>query len=507
MGQSHAYLLPRPLAGPMGARKRKTTSSQVKKSGIDDRNGVSGDDAQQCKAVATLFGAFLFSCMCTAGIWYVYIRDRTALEYVTIRSVDVLTLPSPDASFVEDVVAAGRPVIIRNSLVNKWPARTKWTPDYFIKNQKHLSGVYENSNKWFGPYYQPDKPMGVFTERINNYRTNLTLTTKEFVNRISGGQSSKGYIYYTSEIDRLGEWALTDIEPYGDLLSPNPAHSSINVWIGQPSVIAHCHYDGYHNFYAQLYGRKRFRLFSPLSYEGLYPYPFLHPSHAQAQVNLSGFEIDLFPRVKDLVSYEANLAPGDVLYIPPLWYHHVEAVEVSISVNVWTDTAQSLIMDQVFNTDTPIDFIQWNGDHLKAIGSSVILSILVKTVCKRMKCDTVPAGEVAAADIVHRLWDSRYRVLMDANVLRSNFTSAHRKSLLCESGSLPSIFFKGIAQKFEQVSITKYSKAVAKLIAQLPADTWETWFGNYVEYIAYKAVALPDIGVFLKNYDSCLKHF
>ena len=501
----------------MGARKRKTTS-QAKKSSVnnsidiniyDNRNDVSGDDAQQWKALATLLGAFLFSCMCTALIWYVYIRDRTALEYVTIRSVDVLTLSSPEASFVEDVVAAGRPVIIKNSLVNKWPARSKWTPDYFIKKQKQLSGIYENTNRWFGPYYQPDKPMGVFTERVNNYRTNLTLTTKEFVNRISGGQWSKGYIYYTSEIERLGDWALRDIVPYEDLLSPNPAHSSINVWIGQPSVIAHCHYDGYNNFYAQLYGRKRFVLFSPRSYKGLYPYPFLHPSHAQAQVNLSGFDIDSFPRVKDLVSYEANLAPGDVLYIPPLWYHHVEAVDVSVSVNVWTDTVQSVVMEQVFNIDTPIDSIQWNGDHLKAIGSSVILSTLVKSVCKRMKCDAIPAGggDIAAADIVHRLWDSRYRVLMDTNVLKSNFTSAHRKSLLCENGSLPSLFFKGIAQKFEQVSIKKYSEAVAKLIATLPADTWETWFGNYVEYIAYKAVALSDIGVFLKNYDSCLKHF
>lgn len=40
----------------------------------------------------------------------------------------------------------------------------------------------------------------------------------------------------------------------------------------------------YHNFFAQLQGRKAFKLFPPSAWRQLHVYPFLHPSHAQCQV-------------------------------------------------------------------------------------------------------------------------------------------------------------------------------------------------------------------------------
>ena len=70
-----------------------------------------------------------------------------------------------------------------------------------------------------------------------------------------------------------------------------PERSSINLWVGQRDVVAHCHYDGYHNFFVQIKGRKRFTLVPPSSWHVLRVYPFLHPSHAQCQYNLS--EADL----------------------------------------------------------------------------------------------------------------------------------------------------------------------------------------------------------------------
>lgn len=74
--------------------------------------------------------------------------------------------------------------------------------------------------------------------------------------------------------------------------------------------MAHTHLDSYDNFFVQLHGRKRFLLFEPeqvdqpnslrlcvpsltdpdalwsmfVQARHLHPYPFLHPSYAQAQV-------------------------------------------------------------------------------------------------------------------------------------------------------------------------------------------------------------------------------
>lgn len=472
------------------------------------------DNYAYMKLYVTLIGAFLFSCFCTSLIWYFLLRDKMPMEYIKIKAVQVETLTSPDQPFVKDAIHREKPLIIRNSFVNEWPALKKWSPKYLASKEKKMFSVYSNDNEWFGPYYDFNKPMAAFTSKINNYKTNLNLSSKKFIDHLTSPAPNQ-YIYYTGSIDQFGAWALEDIMPYSELLIPNPAHSSINVWIGQPGVTAHCHYDGYHNFYAQLYGTKRFVLFNPSSFTGLYPYPFLHPSHAQTQVNFSNYShLDLFPSVKDLVSYVAILGPGDMLYIPPLWYHHVEAVDVSMSVNVWTDTQQTTIMNQVFEIRLPVLEIKWNGEHLKAIGSSVILYKLVERVCEVVRCPTSTSSDSPGNHVMYRLWSSRYRVLMDnTSVLYRNYNDGadlrakHRKSLLCENDFLPDIFYEGLRQKMDGYPFDEYLSSVSQLIAQLPHNTWETWFSNYIEFIAFNSVPLKFVGVFIKHYDSCIRFF
>ena len=38
--------------------------------------------------------------------------------------------------------------------------------------------------------------------------------------------------------------------------------------------------------------------------------------------------------------YTAVLGPGDMLTVPPFWLHHVETLEESVSVNVWSDSPE-----------------------------------------------------------------------------------------------------------------------------------------------------------------------
>lgn len=467
----------------------------------------------------------LLSCVVVVwfSIWYArQERVRGSEEYANVREVKVVHLPhtlSPSFNFVRDAIAGKEPVVIKNSVASRWRAARRWKPAYLQSKIGTISGVYENDNRWFGPYYDTRKPLSSFSHRVNRYSTDGVMTARDFFTRIQHPKVGR-FHYFTGDIDQLGPWAMEDIHPVDELLSPNPRRSSINVWMGQPHVIAHCHYDGYHNFYTQLYGTKKFTMFRPTSWPGLYPYPFLHPSHAQAQVNLSDpGDIKMFPLTRRLEAYQVILRPGDLLYMPPLWFHHVESLSVSISVNVWTDSDQTAIMEEVFALPLPSNEVQWHGEHLKAVAGSVMMSRAVKEVCQLRSCplpDNDPTLETWVGTkhryLVHRLWSVRYRRLMERGEQDGNFTKdGQRRSLLCENGSLPKslsrVFFKGIAEELEKTNMENYLRNLAQLIARLPKDTWELWFGNYLEYVAASTVKLKHVGLFLRHFDSCIKYF
>jgi hypothetical protein len=76
------------------------------------------------------------------------------------------------------------------------------------------------------------------------------------------------------------------------------------VWIGAAGSTTHTHYDISENFYAQIYGVKRFVLFPPEETENLYLYPFLHPGAQQSQVSFDSPDYELFPRFKQATAVE-----------------------------------------------------------------------------------------------------------------------------------------------------------------------------------------------------------
>jgi hypothetical protein len=234
------------------------------------------------------------------------------------------------------------PVVLRRSCVGGWPAMQRWPrPGYLAsKAPSETAGVYRNTHRTFGPYYDPRRPLAHLTAPMNAYETNIALPTEALLEQMRHAGRSSDFLYYSGEADQWGDWVLDDVEPFEHLLALNPSVSSINLWVGQAGVRAHCHYDGYHNFYAQVVGRKRFTLLPPTAWPVLRPYPFLHPSHAQCQTNISATTTDRAALARaGLV--EIDLAPGDLLYLPPLYFHEVEAVrrtEQNVVVRRWLNS-------------------------------------------------------------------------------------------------------------------------------------------------------------------------
>jgi len=68
----------------------------------------------------------------------------------------------------------------------------------------------------------------------------------------------------------------------------------------------------------------------------LYPHPdpLLHNT---SQVELENPDEKQFPLFGAAPFVDCVLNPGDVLYIPPLWWHYVRSESVSFSVSFWWD--------------------------------------------------------------------------------------------------------------------------------------------------------------------------
>jgi hypothetical protein len=87
-------------------------------------------------------------------------------------------------------------------------------------------------------------------------------------------------------------------------------------------------------------GRRRFTLFPPEQLANLYvgPLDFAPAGQAISLVDLENPDLDRFPRFAEALVHaqSAELQPGDIIYIPSMWWHHVQGLEsLNVLINHW----------------------------------------------------------------------------------------------------------------------------------------------------------------------------
>lgn len=112
-----------------------------------------------------------------------------------------------------------------------------------------------------------------------------------------------------------------------------------SIWIGNRTRIA-AHYDLPDNVACVAAGRRRFTLFPPEQVDNLYIGP-LDLTPAGQPISLVDFhqpDLNRFPKFAEAMRHAlvAELAPGDALFIPSMWWHHIEALDrFNVLVNYW----------------------------------------------------------------------------------------------------------------------------------------------------------------------------
>ena len=226
-----------------------------------------------------------------------------------------------------------KPCIITGA-TNNWKALTLWKLDYLnsligdkiVHCRESDSDYFENYN---GSHINKHKniKMSVFIEWL------MLEQSREFWDWFRPEISSKRYYLTSSNIPTDFPELLQDIEfpEYFD----HQMLEFTRLWIGCGNNRLNLHYDTYYNLYTQIIGNKKWVIFPPQQSSLLYAYPFYTPFYWCSQVNVNEPDLNKFPKFGEVKPLEFMTEPGEMLFLPPGWWHSPIGAGLNIAVNFW----------------------------------------------------------------------------------------------------------------------------------------------------------------------------
>ncbi len=253
------------------------------------------------------------------------------------KSVKVVQGCTPE-KIPDEVYASAEPLILKG-LASSWPivkAGLNSQADaekyllQFYKGQEVTAflGKPENNGRIFY-----DETLSGFN--YDSVSTKLDFALKQLALHANNPNAPSIYIGSTSVDTYLpGFRAENDL----NLQQHNPL---ISIWLSNKCRIA-AHWDSPLNIACSVVGHRRFTLFPFEQMENLYIGP-LDKTPAGQAISLVDFynpDFEKFPKFKEAIEYAqvADLEPGDVIFIPSMWWHHVESLDsLNVLVNYWFD--------------------------------------------------------------------------------------------------------------------------------------------------------------------------
>ena len=235
-----------------------------------------------------------------------------------------------------DILASTEPLLLRG-LVANWPmvAAARNSPQaaidylrrwYVEATVNAMLGAPEIDGRFF------------YNEALDGFnfqpmRVRLDAVLDELETQLATPRPPALYVGSTTIDGALpGFRAENDI----DLGARDPLAS---IWIGNRTRIS-AHYDLPDNLACIAAGHRRFTLFPPGQQHNLYVGP-IDLTPAGQPISLVDFakpDFARFPRFAQALEHAqvAELEPGDAIFVPSMWWHHVEALDgFNVLVNYW----------------------------------------------------------------------------------------------------------------------------------------------------------------------------
>ncbi|MDZ8264149.1 cupin-like domain-containing protein [Nostoc sp. ChiQUE01b] len=255
-------------------------------------------------------------------------------------SESISKIKSPSTKQFLDIWKQYKPFLIED-VAEHWDACNNWSNDYLINHcgnnmvsvrfyTKNFFNDYQNFACEGGDYDTLEKEMK-YQEYIKDYLENR-------VNKNKNNYDFLGCYLPQAYFEERFPEIVGDVT-YPEYLNRKPV---VFLWQGFSSKnfssTTNLHFDGFHNIFVQIRGRKRILLFPPSNYLSFYP-PLENSVGIPefSKVNPDVLNLELFPKFPWEEKIEVILQPGEMLYIPPFWWHYVTAVDENISLSFFYD--------------------------------------------------------------------------------------------------------------------------------------------------------------------------
>jgi cupin-like protein len=234
----------------------------------------------------------------------------------------------------------GKPVIVTGAL-NAWPAHAKWNFDFFKSrygSERVVPAIWPGDKYLkviqFSDYIDslddPHRPTpGFWIDLATKLPCEVPPTPPGTPLYLTGWRAFNLHPELLDDVELspkfADDWFPLLPAAFRKILEETTKYLSGGFLIGPAGSVATLHADILHThaYLAQIAGRKKCVLFSPEDSEYLYG--------GKADPTQPDFE--KFPLLRRATPYECILVPGELLFIPSDWWHHVVALEKSITVS------------------------------------------------------------------------------------------------------------------------------------------------------------------------------
>ncbi len=226
-----------------------------------------------------------------------------------------------------------QPVVFKEAAKN-WPCCKKWSLDFFEKEYSNTDALMVEVEGLTG--HTVNKKFDIMTigDLIKDIRNDgdKYLRFSPIVNN---------YPALKSDVDF--SWLESFVTP--------PAFGKAHyLFIGGKNSVTHLHSDQPCNLYVQISGRKKWTLMSMQDSALVYP-QVTKTAYFKTEVDFRSPDFDRYPLLKKVNRYEVVLNPGDVLYVPPHFWHYIENLDDTISLAFrWSSLSAALKSSRLFTT-------------------------------------------------------------------------------------------------------------------------------------------------------------